>query len=90
MNLSIILESVNNSIKHGKAEKIIFKYDASDKQGCFTIESLQRCDFKIENPGMGLRIMQHRAKVAEMGFNISAKEKRVLVSVKIGEKNVAE
>ncbi len=86
----IILESINNSIKHGKAEKIIFKYDASDKQGCFTIESIQRRDFKIENPGMGLRIMQYRAKVAEMGFNISAKEKRVVVSVEMGEKNISD
>lgn len=84
----IILESVNNAVKHGRAEKIVLKYNSSEEENIFTIESSQNRAFKIENPGMGLRIMKYRADVSGMGFSIAAKGKRVIVTVDLGENNI--
>jgi PAS domain S-box-containing protein len=83
----IILESINNALRHGKAKKIIIRYNNNREHNLFIIESLQSCDFIIDNPGMGIRIMKYRAEASGMVFGIDAKGKRVIVTVEIGDKN---
>jgi signal transduction histidine kinase len=81
----IILESINNAIRHGKADKILLRYYTRGKKGFFLIESFQEGELNFDNPGMGLRIMKYRAEVAGMEFSISSKEKRVEVVIKLGD-----
>jgi len=81
----IILESINNAIKHGGAKKIILRYYVENNKGVFSIQSLQRTPLKQDISGMGLRIMKYRAKVADMELNVSSENKKVVVSVSLGD-----
>ncbi len=81
----IILESINNAIKHGRASKILLRYYMESTKGFFIIESRQRSVMKNENSGMGLRIMKYRAEVAGMDFSISSEGKKVVVAVSLGD-----
>ncbi len=81
----IILESINNAIRHGKADKIALRYYNKDNEGFFSIVSFQKGKLNFDNSGMGLRIMKHRAEVAGMEFSISSKGKRVEVIIKLGD-----
>jgi len=81
----IILESINNSIRHGKAKKILLQYHTSETRGFFTITSYQKNILKYGEPGMGLRIMKYRAEVAGMEFSISSVNKTVSVIVALGD-----
>jgi len=60
----IVQESISNAIKHGKASKIMIESIAAD--GCYTLSitndgvSFQK---KTDNPGMGLHLMNYRARV---------------------------
>ena len=81
----IILESINNSIRHGKVKKILLRYHTSAKRGFFTITSYQKTMLKQSEPGMGMRIMKYRAEVAGMEFSISSVNKTVFVMVALGD-----
>ena len=86
MNLYyIILESVNNAVRHGDAEKIRLLYYAKDGRGYFTVASEQKNIYKVENPGMGLRIMKYRAEISGMEINIVSDDKRVEVNISMGD-----
>ncbi len=81
----IILESINNAVRHGKARKIMLKYYSDNKKGFFSIESLQKTALKQDTAGMGLRIMKYRAEVAGMEFGITSEKKKVIVTVLLGK-----
>jgi len=86
MNLYyIILESINNAVRHGDAEKIRLLYYAKDGRGYFTVASEQKNIYKVENPGMGLRIMKYRAEISGMEINIVSDDKRVEVNISMGD-----
>lgn len=81
----ITVESINNAIRHGCAERILLQYHAEQGKGLFKIESFQKAAFKNDSSGMGLRIMKYRAGVSGMEFNIASDDKRVAVMVTLGE-----
>lgn len=83
----IILESINNAIRHGKADKILLMYCNRDNTGFFVIESHQKEKLCLDNTGMGLRIMKYRAESAGMEFNISSFGKRVEVIIMLGKES---
>ena len=81
----IILESINNAVRHGDAEKIRLLYYSNEGKGFFTVVSEQKNIYKVENPGMGLRIMKYRAEISGMEINIISDDKRVEVNISMGE-----
>ncbi|HPS58751.1 MAG TPA: PAS domain S-box protein [Spirochaetota bacterium] len=81
----IILESINNAVRHGKAYKILLQYSVDQAKGLFTIISYQRVLLKYNNPGMGLRIMKYRAEASGMEFSISSEMKKISVKVGLGD-----
>ncbi len=61
----ITQEAVNNAIKHGKARHIVIALGASDGRGALTISDNGSGIRKVPagNKGMGLHIMNYRAKM---------------------------
>ena len=69
----IAQESVNNALKHGKADDIIIELAADGINGTLTVKSNGRDYPEIQgkSDGMGLKIMQYRADVINGFLNIS-------------------
>ena len=61
----IAQESINNSIKHGKATKIVIKLASDGDQGILSIEDdgIGFSNSRVEKAGMGLRIMAYRSRM---------------------------
>ncbi|MGI9070926.1 MAG: sensor histidine kinase [Bryobacteraceae bacterium] len=79
----IAQEAVHNAIRHGKAGKIVIGLRAADEQGVLTIRddgsgiSLERSSCA----GMGLRIMDYRARMIGGSLSIErASERGILVA----------
>ncbi len=71
----IVQEAVNNAVKYAHASKITIKLKARKNSCKFSIED-NGCGFfldKINNDGMGLRIMRYRAGI--IGGHLSIKSK---------------
>jgi PAS domain S-box-containing protein len=68
----IAQESVNNSIKHGKATKIVIKLTSDGSQGCVSIEDdgIGCAGSRIEHKGMGMRIMAYRSRMIGASLTI--------------------
>ncbi len=61
----IAREAVNNAIKHGHARQIVIRLAADEHQGALTIQD-DGCgigSFAADNKGMGLHLMNYRARV---------------------------
>jgi PAS domain S-box-containing protein len=73
-------EAVRNAIRHGKADCILISMTLLDGQFCFTIEDngmgidVARQEQDPSSRGMGLRIMNYRAKIISGALEISQKK----------------
>jgi PAS domain S-box-containing protein len=67
-------EAVNNAIKHGHARRIIIGLTAMNGRGTLTIRD-NGCGFEVvrnSQPGLGLRIMNYRAKMVGGLLNVQS------------------
>jgi PAS domain S-box-containing protein len=66
-------EAVRNAIRHGRATKILISMEAREDQFNFLIQDNgQGMDTEEEHNGMGLRIMNYRAKIVGASLVISS------------------
>lgn len=65
----IAQEAVNNAIKHGQAKHITIELGKTDDRGYLSIQDdgqgFDPCSTSWEDAGMGLQIMQHRARMLD-------------------------
>ena len=61
----IAREAVNNAIKHGHASQIVIRLAADEEQGALTItdDGSGIADIPANNAGMGLHLMNYRARM---------------------------
>jgi signal transduction histidine kinase len=61
----IAREAVNNAIKHGHAQQIVIRLAADEHQGALTIQDdgIGIRNIAPDNKGMGLHLMNYRARV---------------------------
>jgi len=70
----IAREAVNNAIKHGRARQIVIRLEADDTHGVLAIRD-DGCgigDIHPANKGMGLRLMNYRARTIRGSLDVHA------------------
>jgi signal transduction histidine kinase len=70
----IVQESLNNAIKHSRADQVQVSVDIEGSRGCFTIRD-NGAGFQHKpdkSTGLGLRIMQHRCGLIDAEFKVES------------------
>ncbi|MGD9733332.1 MAG: cache domain-containing protein [Desulfamplus sp.] len=69
----IVGEAIQNAIRHGKADKIVVSLNTEDENLNLSVsDNGIGMDRKIETKGMGIRIMNYRAKLVGASFSIKS------------------
>jgi signal transduction histidine kinase len=68
----IVQEAVNNSVRHGKAKHVLIKLACDDKSLIVSVadDGSGLSQKTTSNPGLGLRIMQYRARMLDASLAI--------------------
>ncbi len=70
-------EAVRNAIRHGQATTIVISLEIQEDQFSFLIQDNgQGMDPDVHHNGMGLRIMNYRAKIVGASLMISSDRKK--------------
>jgi len=69
----IAQEATNNAIRHGKAKEILLKLASTDGSVCMTVEDngIGLAESDIWSGGMGMRVMEYRARAIGASISIS-------------------
>ena len=74
----IVREAVSNAVKHGRAKRIVISLKSKDKENSEIKIMNNGRKFKVPKPdyeGMGLKIMQSRAKIIGAALKITSQPK---------------